>query len=213
TATGKKVVDTKATGEVTFSNFDTGRSNHIAKGSIVSTKDGIDFAILADVDLPNATIQFPFTIVPSTAKVGIDAVDAGPGGNVNNNTITVVPKGENKRLTRVTNEQATAGGAHETRTVVSADDIANAQLALGDVLQQQLDAQVTGAAGVPSGIRLFPEAATVGTPTPSVDTTTLLGMEATVFELGLTAEGSVLGVDPSPIQGLVGSRLQARVDD
>ena len=78
-------------GEVTFSNFDTGRSNHIEKGSIVSTRSGLDFATQADVDLPNATIQFPFTIVPSTSKVGIEAVDPGPSGNVNNNTITVVP--------------------------------------------------------------------------------------------------------------------------
>ena len=212
-ATGTKVVDTKATGEVTFSNFDTGRSNHIEKGSIVSTRSGLDFATQADVDLPNATIQFPFTIVPSTSKVGIEAVDPGPSGNVNNNTITVVPKGENRRLTRVTNEQATSGGAHENQTVISEDDLAQAQLALNDALKTQLDAQLTGASGVPSGIRLFPESETVGATTPSVDTTTLVGSEATEFELGLTAEGSVLGVDQSPIQALAETRLEGEVHD
>jgi baseplate J-like protein len=212
-ATGKKTVDTKATGNVTFSNFDTGRSNHIDKGSIVSTRDGIDFATTGDVSLPNATIEFPFTIVPSTSTVGVEAVDPGPDGNVNNNTITLVPKGENRRLLQVTNKEATTGGAHEERIVVSEDDVAKAQAALQEALKTQLDGQVTGAAGVPSGIRLFPETATVGDPTPSVDPTTLVDTEAAEFQLGVTAEGSVLGVDPSPIQGLVESRLDAEVDE
>jgi hypothetical protein len=213
TATGTKAVDTKATGNVTFSNFDTGRSNHIEAGSIVSTRDGIDFATLADISLPNATIEFPFTIVPSTASVGVEAVDPGPAGNVNNNTITVVPKGENRRLLQVTNKEATTGGAHEDRTVVSEGDITTAQQALQEALQAQLDAQVTGAAGVPSGVTLFPETATVGTVTPSVDTTTLVGTETAEFELGASAEGSVLGVDQGPIQDLATSSLQGHVDD
>lgn len=212
-ATGTKTVDTKATGTVTFSNFDTGRSNRIDKGAIVSTRGGIEFATQAEVNLPNATIEFPFTIVPSTASVGVEAVEAGPEGNVNNNTITNVPKGENRRLTQVTNKEATSGGAHEKRTVVSEDDVTNAQQALQDALQAQLDGQLTGAAGVPSGVRLFPETATVGTVTPSVDTTTLVDTETAEFELGATAEGSILGVDPSPIQGLAESRLAVEVDE
>ena len=45
------------------------------------------FATLADVTLPNATIQFPFTIVPSTSTVGVEAVVPGVTGNVGNNSI------------------------------------------------------------------------------------------------------------------------------
>jgi len=211
-ATGTKSVDTKATGTVTFSNFDTGRANHIERGSIVSTRDGIDFATTADVNLPNATVQFPFTIVPSTADVGVEAVDAGPDGNVNNNTITVVPKGENKRLTQVTNQQATTGGAHEDRTVVSEDDITNAEMVLQQTLQTQLATKLTGASGVPNGVRLFPETATVGTLTPTVDTATLVDTEVAEFQLGVTADGSVLGVDQGPIQDLAASKVQGHVD-
>jgi hypothetical protein len=211
-ATGTKPVDTKATGTVTFSNFDTGRSNHIEKGSIVSTRSGIDFATQEDVNLPNATIEFPFTIVPSTASVAVEAVDPGPEGNVNNNTITVVPKGENRRLTQVTNKEATTGGAHDERTVVSEDDVAKAQQALQDALETQLDGQVAGGSGIPSGVRLFPETATVGTITPSADTTAIVGAEMPEFELGATADGSVVGVDPSPIKGLAESRLRTEVD-
>ena len=212
TATGTKVIDVKATGNVTFSNFDTGSANRIDAGSIVKTKSGIEFKTLADVSLPNATIQFPFTIVPSTSTVGVEAVLTGPEGNVGNNTIVVVPKGENKRLLQVTNVEATSGGAHTEATVVSDVDVTNAQKALVEALQTQLETQVSGAAGVPSGVALFPQTATVGETTPSVDTTTLVGTAATEFELGVTAEGSVLGVDPSPIQALAESRLEAEVE-
>ena len=213
TATGRKVVDAKATGNVTFSNFDTGSANRIDAGSIVKTKSDIEFVTLATVTLPNATIQFPFTIVPSTSTVGVEAVLTGPEGNVGNNTIVVIPKGENKRLLHVTNVEATSGGAHTEATVVSGTDISNAEKALDEALQAQLETQVSGASGVPSGVALVPQTATVGETTPSVDTTTLVGTAATEFDLGVTAEGSVLGVDPSPIQGLVESRLDAQVED
>jgi hypothetical protein len=213
TATGTKTVDAKATGNVTFSNFDTGSANRIDAGSIVKTKDGIEFATLADVTLPNATIQFPFTIVPSTSTVGVEAVLAGPEGNVGNNTITVVPKGENKRLLQVTNVEATSGGAHTDVTVVSQEDLATAQLALEDALKTALDAQVAGRTGVPAGVTVYDQTATVGETTPSVDPATLVDTEATEFELGATAEGSVLGVDPAPIEALVEPRLGPEVDE
>jgi hypothetical protein len=212
-ATGTKVVDAKATGNVTFSNFDTGSSNRIEAGSIVKTKDGIEFATLADVTLPNATIQFPFTIVPSTSTVGVEAIVAGPEGNVGNNTITVVPKGENRRLLQVTNVEATSGGAHTEVTVVSQEDIATAQLALEEAVRTSLDAQVEARTGVPVGVTVYDETATVGEITPSVDPATLVDTEAADFELGATAEGSVLGVDQAPIEALVESRLETDVTE
>ena len=91
TATGRKVVDAKATGNVTFSNFDTGSANRIDAGSIIKTKDGIEFATLADVTLPNATIQNFFTIVPSTSTVGVEAVRTGPEGTVMTVRETILP--------------------------------------------------------------------------------------------------------------------------
>ena len=209
TATGTKPVDTRATGNVTFTNYDTSSSNRIPGGSIVSTKDGVDFATLDDV-IVQASPIFPFP--PSKASVGVQAVEPGPTGNVDAGTITVVPRTENKHLLDVTNEDPTGGGAHEDRTVVSASDITTAQLALQVSLREQLGTQLGGAAGVPSGIRLFAETAAVGTATPSVDTSTLVGTETAEFELGATAEGSVLGVDSSPIQGLAEGRIGTKVE-
>src|SRR5439155_9011616 len=156
TATGTKLVETKATGTVTFSNFDAGGANRIDAGSIVKTPSDVEFRTLATVTLPNATVQFPFTIVPSTASVAIEAAVAGPDGNVGNNSITVVPKGENKRLLQVTNTDATSGGSSTQTQVVSAQDVDAAKAAIDAALSADLDRQVSERTGVPVGMTLYP---------------------------------------------------------
>jgi hypothetical protein len=210
-ATGVKFSEANATGNVTFSNFDTGRSNRIDAGSIVSTESGVQFKTLADVNLPNATIQFPFTIVPSTSTVGVEAVDAGPGGNVGNNTITQLPKGENRRLLTVMNREATAGGVHAESPQVSAADVAAARDALDLALSSELDRQIAAAIGVPPGITLFPQTRVVGETQFAVDPATLVGTEAADFDLAATAQGTALGVDPSPIAAVAEAKVRARV--
>jgi hypothetical protein len=212
-ATGVKVSEAKATGNVTFSNFDTGRSNRIDAGSIVSTESGVQFKTLADVNLPNATVQFPFTIVPSTSTVGVEAILAGPGGNVGNNTITQLPKGENRRLLSVTNREATAGGEHAEGPQVSAADVAAAQDALDLALSSELDRQVAAAIGVPPGITLFPQTRLAGETQFAVDPATLVGTEAAEFDLAATAQGTALGVDPSPISAMAEAKLRTRVTE
>lgn len=211
-ATGTKLVETKATGTVTFSNFDTGGANRIDAGAIVRTPSGIQFATQATVTLPNATIQFPFTIVPSTASVGVQAVAAGPDGNVGNNTITVVPKGENKRLLQVTNEQATTGGASTQTTVVSAQDVDAAKTAVDGLLNADLDRQIGERTGVPIGLTLFPEARAVGNTSYATDPATLVDTEAPSFDINASAEATVIAVDPVPLGAVAEARLRTKVD-
>jgi hypothetical protein len=211
TATGVKVIETKATGNVTFSTFDTGRANEVPAGSIVKTQSGIEFTTLATVTLPNATIRFPFTIVPSTSTVGVEAVVSGPSGNVGNNTITVLPKGENRRLMQVTNEQATTGGEERQTTQVSEADVAAAKTAIEAALAGKLDAQLAAGTGIPPGLTMFPTTAAVGELTYAVDPATLVGTEVATFDLGATAMGTAIGVDPTPIGPIAESRLEAKV--
>jgi hypothetical protein len=212
-ATGKKTVETKATGNVLFSNFDTGGGTEIAAGSIVKTPSGVQFKTLATVSLPNATIQFPFTIVPSTSSVGIEALEAGPQGNVGNNTITVVPKGKNKNLLKVTNTEATSGGGRTDSTVVSQGDIDAGIAAITAALGAQLDQQIGEGTGVPAGVTTFPETRALGSPAWEVDPATLVGTEVADFELAATGEGTVIGVDPAPILEIARSRIDARVTE
>ncbi|HET7181359.1 MAG TPA: hypothetical protein VFI15_03920, partial [Candidatus Limnocylindrales bacterium] len=212
-ATGHKTVESKATGTVTFSNFDTGGANRIDAGSIVKTPSGIEFRTLDSVTLPNATIEFPFTLVPSTSSVGVEAVEAGPDGNVGNNEITIVPKGENKNLLKVTNKEATSGGESRQVTQVSQADVDAAMTAIQAALTSDLDTQLTAGTGVPAGVTTFPATHALGEATYTTDPASFVGTEATEFSLDATAEGTVIGVDPSPIDDLVRARLDSRVAD
>jgi hypothetical protein len=214
-ATGVKVSEAKATGSVRFSSFNTSNSTTIDAGSIVKTESGIAFKTLAAVTLPPATIDFTDpqnpVVVPSTGNVGIEASVVGPSGNVNNNTITVLPKGVNKNVIRVTNPDPTTGGLHEEGPQIAQADVDAAMAALDAAIRADFEAKVTAADGVPPGTTLFDDTKLLGAATPTVDPATLVGKDAADFELGLTAQGTVLGVDPAPVRGLAEARLRSRV--
>ncbi len=215
-ATGVKVDDVAARGVVTFSSLDTGSSNHIASGAIVGTRSGIDFRTLAPVDLPPAgigVVDGKFVVIPSTAKVDIEAVVVGPSGNVSAGTIVVVPNGENSKRTAVANSNPTKGGAHtEAKQVVQAD-IDAALVALNDKLATAFDDKIAAAEGVPQGTTLFVETKILGKATPSVDAKTLLSKIEDTFELGLTAKGTIVGVDPGPVSTLADARIRSSVKE
>ena len=213
---GVRVEETAATGEVTFSSLNTGSSNQIEKGAIVETESGIEFRTLAEITLPQADIGIvdgEFVVIPSTEKVAIEAVVLGVSGNVAANTIVVVPKEENARRTTVTNETATGGGTHTETKQVQQSDIDAALAALDLALAADFDRQIAERTGVPDGTTLFPETKTLGEGTPTVDPTTLVGTDAEAFELGLTAQGVVIGVDPGPVDTLAKARIRTAVDD
>ena len=214
--TGIKVEETAATGEVTFASLNTGSSNTIASGAIVKTESGIEFRTLAELTLPPADIGIvdgKFVVIPSTGKVAVEAITLGVSGNVAANTIVVVPKEENPKRTTVTNETATGGGTHTETKQVQQADIDAALTALELALAEDFDRQVGDAVGVPEGTTLFPETKSLGTATPSVDPTTLVGTDAEEFELGLTAQGSVIGANPDPVETLAKARIRTAVDD
>ena len=215
-ATGVKVAEVAASGEVTFSSLDTGSSNTIPAGSIVSTKSGVEFRTKDRVTLPPAEIGViggNIVVIPSTAKVGVDAVETGVVGNVAADTIVIVPKSENAKRTEVTNAKATTGGAHiETKQVAQAD-LDAAMASLTDAIKKAFDDKVGAAEGVPAGTTLFPETEVLGKATPSVDPKTLLDTLHDTFDLGLTAKGTVVGVDPSPVSTLAEARLRSSVKD
>jgi hypothetical protein len=215
-ATGKKITETKATGSVRFKNLDTGRSNTIPAGSIVQTQSGIQFRTLAQVDLPPANISiidFKFVVVPSTADVGVEAVQPGVAGDVAADTIVVVPKGENGKRLLVSNPSATSGGTHTETPTVAQADIDAALQSLDQKLRDAVDAKIAANEGVPSAVRLFAETKQLGESTPTVDPATLLDKEVPEFELGLSASATALGVDPSPVAGLAEGRLEGQIDD
>jgi len=215
-ATGVLVTETMATGEVTFSSLNTGNSNVIGAGSIVKTESGTEFRTIGSVTLPPAQIGIvdgKFVIIPSTRKVGIEAVASGESGNVAAGAIVVVPEGENSLRTIVKNDAPTTGGSRTESPQVQQIDVDTALLELGAAISASFDERIAGATEVPTGTTLFPETKVLGPSTPDPDPVTLVGAEVGQFEMSLRAQGSVLGVDPGPVSAIAEARLRAAVDE
>lgn len=214
TTTGVKVTEAKATGAVTFRNLDPFGRKFIRSGSVVATKSGIQFATLADVSIPKAQLKSvggSFVIVPSTSSVAVEAVVPGVSGNVPADSIVLVPPDQDSASLKVSNSQPTTGGVHDETPQISQQDIDAATTQLTTALRGAFDQQVREGTGVPAGTPLFDATKVLGTATPSIDPATLLGQAVPQFQLGLSATGTVVGVDPTPIKSLAETRLATLV--
>jgi hypothetical protein len=208
--TGVRTELIAATGEVTFRNVDFTATNTIPAGSVVSTPNAVKFSTDRAVTVARATLV-NLTVVPSFATVGVTAVKKGTGGNVEPNTITVIPPGEDPVTLTVRNQQPTAGGVKNQFPKISQADVDNALAALHAKLDEAFNAAVAAGAGAPAGTTLFPATAASGDATPTVDPTTLVGQEVATFDLGLGATGTVIAVDASPVKQIAQTRLLGSV--
>jgi hypothetical protein len=206
--TGVNVTEARASGSVTFQNCDTGGSVTIPAGSRVATPGGVGFIIQSRVTIKRAMI-FPFAC--KTGSVTVEAEKPGTEGNVGAGQITKIPPGYDSIVLSVTNTDPTTGGVHDETPKITQADIDAAETALTAALPAELDRQVGLGTSVPSGTTLYPETKQLGLATPTVDPQTLLGLAQPQFDLGLTATGTVLGVDAAPIQSLAMERLRTRV--
>ena len=210
TTTGRKVTEAAASGSVTFTNYDFLKSNTIASGSVVATEVGVRFKTLATVVLPAAT-RLGTLIVPTTKSVGVAALKPGTEGNVPANAIRIVPQGENPSSLSVNNPNPTDGGVHTETPQVSKAEVDKAVAALQKALQASFSDAISAGAGAPTGAEPFPATAALGAQTFSVDPTTLIGQAVDTFDLGVTATGTVIAVDPSPVRSIAEARLRDRI--
>ena len=209
-ATGKRVETTKATGTVRFENLDPTSTNRIPAGSIVRTASGIRFRTQASITVPRAELV-GLTIFPARASVKVTAVDGGPYGNVDAGTITIVPSGENSFFLKVTNPEPTAGGTTTEFSRVTQADVDGALAALNLSLQQAFQEAMADPSLETNGATVFPTTGQLGEPTPSVAPDTLVGQEVATFDLGLSADGTVIAVDEGPVSSLAEPKIQAAV--
>jgi Baseplate J-like protein len=208
--TGKRVESTRATGSVRFRNFDFTSSNTIPKGSVVSTQSGIRFRTDRSVTVRPAE-RVLFQIVPASASVGVTAVNAGTEGNVEPNTIVVIPRGEDPLTLDVTNPNATRGGKRDEFPRVAQEDIEKAMTALRDQLNTRFQEELADPALAVDGTTVFTETAVLGEPTFSVEPATLLEDEVPTFELGATATGTVLAVDEAAVHAVAAADIATHV--
>jgi len=210
-ATGKRVEETAATGTVRFRNRDFTSSNTIPGGSIVSTPSGVRFRTAQTITVGRADIV-GVTVFPKTASVKVTAVDKGPSGNVEPNTITVIPRGEDPIALDVLNPDATTGGTRKEFLKVTQKDIDAALAALQPALEAEFAAKLADPSIAPPGATVFPETGVLGPATPTVDPATLLDQEVETFELGLTATGTATAVNEAPVEAVAEAKLVATID-
>ncbi len=210
-ATGKRVEETVARGAIRFSNLDFLRTNTVASGSIVSTAAGVRFRTVASVTVPMADLV-GLTVFPGRITVNVTAVEPGRAGNVEPNTIVIVPRGEDPQALKVVNPEATTRGTREEFAQVAQKDVDAALAQLTTELSAEFEARLIDPSIAPTGATVFRETAALGEPAPSVDPATLVGQEMDSFELELAASGTVVAVDPAPVATLADERLRATVE-
>ena len=209
-ATGMRVEETKATGVVRFENLDFLNTNTVPAGSIVGTNSGVRFRTNGQVTVPKADIV-GLSLFPGKISVKVTAVKAGEDGNVDANTIVVVPAGDDPIALKVTNPVETTGGTHEEFPRVTQQDVDAALNTLGTQLDEAFRMKLTDPSLAPAGSTVFPDTGMLGPSTSTIDPATLVGQEIQTFDLGLTATGSALAVDTEAVRSVARSQLTAKV--
>jgi hypothetical protein len=209
TTTGTHVEEAAARGSVTFTNYDTSSGVSIPSGSSVSTEGGVRFRTQRTVVLQPASI-FP-AFEPSSGSVQVVAAKTGEAGNVPANTIRVVPASKDPVLLRVNNPAETSGGTHTETPEITQPEIDKAMAALQKDLQVAFDEMIASGTSAPADTTLFPDTALLGPATPDIDPATLVGKPDPTFDLRLTANGTVIAVDPRPVQSIAEAQLASLV--
>ncbi len=213
-ATGKRVEKTAATGGVRFKNCDTSNGHRILAGTVVKTPGGVSFTTDQEVFLPVAPILQPGDKLDcQTSETSVTAVKQGTDGNVKAGTITVLPASLNANVLSVTNLDPTSGGSRTEYVRVSQADVDAAVEQLTKDIEAQFATELENPTRVPPGTTAFPDTAVLGDTVPSVDPATLVGQEVDSFTLRMTAQGTVLAVDPAPVQSIARQRLSGDVSD
>jgi len=209
-ATGRRVEASRARGQVRFLSKNPVDVNNVGVGAIVSTASGVRFRTTARIVIPTARID-GFTLIPGEATVAVEAVDPGPAGNVAAQTITVVPTNEDPEFTLVSNPEPTTGGSRrEFPRVEQVDvDAALEQLRVG--LDAEFATILADPARVPPGLTIFGGTRQLVEPLPTTDPATLVGQEVAEFPLGLASTGTVMAVDPRPLESVVARRIASSV--
>ncbi len=210
TATGQRVVQVKAKGTLRWTNCDPTRAYTIPAGSIARTGGGIGFATDAGVFFPVAILNAP-SITCQNRDVAARALQPGPSGNVGAGTVKVIPPSFNSVVIKVTNPAAMTGGKRDEFPQVSQKDVDAAIAQLGKDLAAQFDAWAAAPDDLPEGKTAFPATGHLGTPVPTPDPATLVGVEQATFQLAATATGTVVAVDTKLIDQVAAGRIAANV--
>ena len=131
----------------------------------MSTGANVRFRTMVTITVPRAELV-GLTIFPARASVKVTAVEGGPDGNVDPNSIDRVPRGENGLFLKVTNPEATTGGDRKEFTRVTQEDVDAAVAALNASLQEAFQEAMADPAQSAGGATVFPATGQLGEPVP-----------------------------------------------
>jgi len=117
-ATGERLDPIKAKGVARFTNRDT-REIRVLKGTMVRTRDNVRFQTTEEKVIPRSSLDIiPPFVKFGTVDIAIEALDAGPAGNVAANTVTITDRED----FAVSNPQPTSGGEIKKFAVITGSD-------------------------------------------------------------------------------------------
>ncbi len=215
-ATGQKIVETAATGTVTFTSYNSRDIVTVLSGTQVSTAGGVAFTTTSTVAVPKL-IANPPSYTPGTASVGIAAVNKGLSGNVAAGAIVKVPAGLAKDLVKpdsvnvVTNKKATVGGTHTVTPQIQQSDLDSAQNSLYGQMDSRFKAALAAPGAVPSGSTLLDASVHLGTATCTPDPAGLVNQDVSSFDLTCTATGTATLADMTRVKALGERRVKGAV--
>jgi hypothetical protein len=209
-ATGQNVVDTAATGTVTFSSINTIQAVPVIAGTRVTTAGGIAFTTTSTISVPKATVSGS-TITRGSADAPVQAVSKGTSGNVAAGAISRLPADLAALGVSVSNKAAASGGTHTVTPMVVQADIDMAKTTLLAALDARLQDALNAPAAVPSGSSLFAESAHIGVATCNPDPQLLLNQNEATFQLDCQATGTATMADMTSVVALAERRARAAV--
>jgi hypothetical protein len=212
-ATGEKVVETAATGTVTFTNLNNGAAVTVPAGTQLSTGDGVKFTTNASVTIAHAGLV-GLNVVPSAADVAVTAVTKGLAGNVPAGAIANMPASLAAALlgqSPVTNKQPTTGGTHDVTPLVQQSDVDAAAIAIRSKLEDNFKTAWQAPGATPSGSSLFTDSALLDLATCSQEPQSIVGQTAPSFQMDCQATGTVTMASSAAVQDLVKLRFGASV--
>ncbi|MFI5258519.1 MAG: baseplate J/gp47 family protein [Candidatus Limnocylindrales bacterium] len=212
-ATGQNVVDTAATGTVTFTSYNTYLDVPILAGTQVTTSKGVAFITSSNITVRHATYSGSFT--PGTADVGVTAANKGTAGNVAAGTIVNAPSQLDSALVNshpVTNKAPTTGGTHTVTPEIQQSDIDGAAATLLSELEAAFQDAMNAQGAVPSGSTMFDQSAKLAVAVCNPDPQGLLGQAVASFQLDCQDTGTVTLAAMATVRGLAVRRIHAAVE-
>ena len=205
-ATGQNVVETAATGTVTFSSINTVFAVPVIAGTQVSTAGGIAFVTTKTVTVPKADFA-----TRTTADAPVQAVQVGIAGNVAAGKIVKLPSDLAQATLTVTNKSATTGGTHTVTPMIVQADIDKAESSLISQVNASFQAALKAPDAAPSGSTLFSVSARVGVTMFDPDPQGLLNQQLASFQLDASATGTAVVADLASVRKVAEGRVRSAV--